>query len=211
MLIDHTAVALMKKTGCGLLAAWPGRARLYVYMRTLGRAAFPIFCFLLIEGYLHTKSVRKYAGSLFLFAILSEIPWNLIHADRLLWMPSQNVYFTLLFGLLGIWVLDTVPRVRQRALGLLGLLGISWVFHADYGCIGFACILLMYLLRENRLYQAVLGACVLSPGAILAAPAILLYNGSRGFIHGKGKYLFYAAYPGHMVILWLLQHSFGIW
>ena len=79
---------------------------------------------------------------------------------------------------------------------------------ADYGLGGFAFILVMYLLREEKILQAVVGTCIESGGwaAGLAFIPINLYNGKRGFIRGKVmKYAFYAAYPVHIMIIYLIR------
>lgn len=211
MLVDHTASALLRQADWGILTVGTHGIRLYPYMRALGRIAFPIYCFLLVEGYVHTRSVRKYAGTLLCFALISELPWNLLHADQLFYLHSQNVFFTLILGLIGIVVIDRAKGKGFQLLCVSALLAVSFVLKADYGSTGFCFILIMFLLRENRGLQAVIGAGILSPYAGLAALPIWLYNGKRGYIQGFGKYLFYAVYPAHMMILWILQHRLGIW
>ena len=213
MLVDHTASVLLRDDYT-VVFSYAGRAvYLYELMRRVGRISFPIFVFLLVEGFLHTRNIKRYAGTLLVFALLSEIPWNLEHTGRL-WMPgSQNVLFTLLLGLLGIWVLRDAQGPWKKAGLLLGLLLASMVLRADYGTTGFGFILLMYLLRDQQLPQAVVGSCFLdSPlRSGLAFIPISLYNGKRGFI-GKGwlKYLFYLAYPAHMLILfWIRKTTIG--
>ena len=93
-----------------------------------------------MEGFVHTRSVKRYAGKLLLFAVLSEIPWNLTHSGNFLY-GGQNVMFTLLFGLLGLWVIrDFQGDPQKQSAFLLGLLALSVVFRADYGCAGFGFI-----------------------------------------------------------------------
>ncbi|MBO4359857.1 MAG: TraX protein [Eubacteriaceae bacterium] len=210
MLIDHTAVFLMQNNTTVLLRVSGYTLTLYTLMRTIGRISFPIYAFLLAEGYLHTRDVRQYSLNLLLFAILSEIPWNLEHTGTYLYPSSQNVFFTLFLGLAGIWVMDRFrDDIRRQAPLLLGLLLMTFLIKSDYGCRGFAFILLMYLLRDSRLHRAVVGSCILSSTwkAGLAFIPISLYNGKRGFVKGDLlKYFFYAVYPLHMLVIYYIRY-----
>lgn len=213
MLVDHFASILMEDTYITIFRFGERTVDLYEMMRIIGRISFPLFAFLLVEGFLHTRNVRRYAGDLLLFALLSEIPWNLAHSGRLI-HGGQNVLFTLLFGLLGQWVIrDYQGDRRKKAALLAGLLILSIVFRADYGCNGFGFILMLYLLREQKLYRAVVGCCVLPARWIagLAFIPISLYNGRRGFIRSKPlKYMFYLIYPVHLLALyWIRRTTIG--
>lgn len=90
MLIDHVASYLIPQKWV-LFTVFGYDVRLYRLMRNLGRWAFPIFAVLLIEGFLHTHSRLKYGISLAAFALISEIPWNLVHTGTLLYQ-GQNVF-----------------------------------------------------------------------------------------------------------------------
>ena len=175
-------------------------------MRLVGRIAFPIFAFLLVEGFVHTSNRRRYGISLFLFALLSELPWNLVHTGT--WhYSSQIVFFTLLLGYLGICSIEYL-KGRRRVLALVGLLVGSILLRADYGCSGYGFILLLYVLRSQPLLQAVIGSCVLGSRWVagLAFIPINMYNGRRGFIQGRwSKYLFYVFYPLHLLVIYFLQ------
>lgn len=177
-------------------------------MRAIGRVAFPLFAFLLVEGFVHTRSRFRYGLNLLIFALLSEIPWNLVHAGTWLY-PRQNVFFTLFLGLLGMCAIERYKEDAKRLLAsLLGLLVVSVLLRADYGCTGYGFILLLYVLRDQRILQAIIGCCIL-PGKWIAGAAFIpisLYNGQRGFVKGKfAKYLFYAFYPLHLLVIYLLR------
>ena len=180
----------------------------YFLMRAFGRLAFPIFAFLIVEGFVHTRNRFKYGRNLLLFALISELPWNLIHAGT--WHYStQNVFFTLFLGYMGLCCMSYWKEVpMKKVVGLLLLLAVSFKFRADYGYRGFAFILMLYALRDSLLLKSVIGCCML-PGAWMPGLAfipIALYNGKRGFIQGVwGKYCFYAFYPVHLLILYLCK------
>lgn len=181
-----------------------------VLMRMIGRLALPLFCFLIVEGFIHTRSRRRYGINLAVFAVLSEIPWNLVHCGKL-FFPAQNVFFTLLLGYLGLCAIEYFKqRKGAMAAALLGLLVVSVFLRADYGCFGYGFILLLYALREHKLLQAVIGCCVLPSRWIggLAFIPINMYNGERGFVRGPvWKYAFYLFYPLHLLAIWWLARG----
>ena len=122
MAIDHFASAIVRYADVPLFTALGHTIDLYPTLRIIGRLSFPIYAFLLVEGFLHTSNTKKYARDLLIFALISELPWNLEHTGTLLF-SSQNVMFTLLLGLLGIWAIrDWQDQPRRLALSLLGLL-----------------------------------------------------------------------------------------
>ena len=213
MFADHFASVMLEDTYITLFRFGERTVDLYEMMRIIGRISFPLFAFLLVEGFLHTRNVRRYAGDLLLFALLSEIPWNLEHSGRYMY-GGQNVLFTLLFGLLGLWAIrDYQGSGRKKAALLTGLLILSVVFRADFGCSGFGFILMLYLLREQKLCRAVVGSCFL-PSRWIAGIAFIpisLYNGRRGFIGSKPlKYAFYLVYPVHLLVLyWIRRTTLG--
>jgi len=208
MLIDHSAVVFYPLLKTELFTLGATQVTVYYLLRTIGRIAFPTYVFLLTEGYQHTRNRKRYALNLLIFALLSEIPYNLIHQGTLLYR-SQNVFFTLFLGFLGIWVLDRFrEEQKKQLLLLLGLLVVAIFAKADYGWLGFGFILAVYLLREMPVAQAIVGSCFLASQrcAGLAFLPINLYNGKRGYIHGPVlKYLFYAIYPVHLLLLWYLR------
>lgn len=211
MLIDHLAAFLWfdRPEFQTVLFTLHGHSISWLLLlRMVGRLAFPLFAFLLVEGFLHTRNRRRYGWSLFILALISEIPWNLVRSGTLLY-PRQNVIFTLLLGYLGLCALEYFrDNRRYQALSVLGLFVVAFFARADYGYVGYAFILLLYSLRNHEAVRAVVG-CAALPSTVIAGMAfvpITLYNGKRGFIKGPVlKYLFYAFYPLHLLVIWLLR------
>ncbi len=209
MFIDHVGVHLVDQSII-LLQVGAYKLTLYHLMRDLGRFAFPIFCFLLIEGFLHTRSKVRYGISLAVLAVISEIPFDLEHNGTLFY-SGQNVFFTLLLGYLGLCAIN---RFREKPLFafllLLGLTVVSYYLSADYWVQGFAFIILLFALREQKLLR-IFTAFLLNNFrfVLLAFLPIALYNGKRGFIRGAFlKYLFYVIYPLHIFIIYLIKLNY---
>ena len=211
MLIDHIGAVLlsMYQPAQKILFTLFGREyTVYLIFRDIGRAAFPIFCFLLLEGFRHTRSRFLYGRNLLLFALLSEIPWNLMFTNTLRY-ERQNVFFTLFLGYLAFCAIEYFQtRPSMQLLCILGLLVVSIFLKADYGWRGYIFLLIMYYMRDDKPGQAILGSCWLyyEWRASFAFLSINLYNGKRGFIRGKSaKYFFYWFYPVHIIGLVILR------
>ena len=206
MLADHTGLALFPRIGV---------------FRCVGRLAFPLYCFLLVQGYIHTRDVRAYARRLLLLAILSEIPFDLLIFGRVSCTVEQNVLFSLLLGLAAVWIVDRYEsEPAKAALGTLLVFMLSMLARVSYGWLGVALCLWFYKLRRSRVRQAL---CILpiegvyclslalsgveqswvlvSLCAMLSAVPVLLYNGKPGLRNRLISFLFYAAYPLHIVAL----------
>lgn len=206
MLIDHVAAFLLSGTNIVLFELLGRSVDLYTLMRYVGRISFPIFAFLLVEGYLHTSDKKRYGANLLTFALISELPWNLVHSGRLFY-GSQNIFFTLFLGVLAIWAFESF-RGKHQIMMLLAVMLCALGLGADYGFRGVGFVLMLYVLRQQRLLRAVLGTCTLSGGwmAGLAFLPIEMYNQKRGFIRGKvWKYAFYTIYPVHLFLLYLIR------
>ena len=176
-------------------------------LQMFGRFAFPIFVFLLIEGFLHTRNGKQYGISLFVLALLSEIPFNLMVGHTLL-LPKQNVMFTLLLGYLAMCSLEYFKDKPVVSLAILvALFMVSRYMQADSRTAGFIFILLMYGLRKEKILQCI-ATPVLLPMKLMVFLSLLLtcmYNGERGFIKTPFlKYCFYAFYPVHMLVIYFL-------
>ncbi len=211
MIIDHIGVVIIKSIPSALkpiMTLGTRQISLYALFRIVGRIAFPLYVFLLVEGFLHTHDRKKYGINLLAFAVISEIPWNLEHTGTLLY-KEQNVFFTLFFGYVGICCYERFKDDNlKKLLSLSALFAIAFVFKADYGAIGYSFILFMYIMREDKITKSLIGSCFFSlqPVILMSFLLMSLYNGERGFIKGKVlKYLFYIAYPLHVFVLYLIK------
>ena len=190
----------------------------YTAMRTIGRIAFPIFCFLLVEGFLHTHDVKKYALRLGAFALISEIPFDLAFNSRVLEFQYQNVFFTLFIGLITMIAYHAVEKKEEWHPALRGLLyaiiivagmALAWLLKTDYAEKGVFCIMVLYMFRKKKTNQMLAGCLSFfwETAALLAFIPIAFYNGKRGW---NMKYFFYIFYPAHLLLLYLICCLMGI-
>lgn len=126
------------------------------WLTCIGRLAFPIFAFMLVEGYFHTKNLKKYVGRLFLFAVLSEIPFNLAMGSSVLYPIHQNVLWSFLISLglihwnekvkrtKKIWVQILVGCVTVLLGYIIGILTMVDFYHA-----GILTVLVFYFFRQR--------------------------------------------------------------
>lgn len=208
MVIDHVALYLMEQ---GTL--------LYETMRCIGRIAFPVFAFLIAEGFIHTRSRYRYFFTLLGFAVISEIPWYLLNGTD----GTHNVMFTLALGVATLMVLENLLQ-RSLILGFLWTLGMagfaSWT-GVDYEWRGILVIVISYLYNtyahsfpSSRCMQFFCTFALMMHygviGAIMACMVIYLYDGTRGFVQGSiAKYGFYAFYPVHFILfIQICERSF---
>ena len=209
MVIDHCAYYLMD-----------GNTMAYDVMRCFGRIAFPVFAFLVAEGFAHTRNRMRYFISLLLFAAVSEVPWYLLNgADG-----THNVMFTLA---LGVSALAVFERLREhRILCCFFILLTAWLatwLGTDYEWRGVLLIVVYYLFGIIRsmntpiILRRMMQLLFVFPlmmhygiiGALLACAVIFLYDGTRGFIHGNvAKYGFYAFYPVHLITILIINMSY---
>lgn len=176
MLVDHMAYLFI---GVGMLTPAlqageevPALFLLYRVLRAIGRMAFPVFCFLLVEGFLHTKSRRRYAIRLGIFSLISEIPFDLLTSGTRLFVDwsSQNVMITLFLGLLMMEVLERLDIRKKNILDqgrnyssgifqleLMAQLFVifffcvaAWIVRCDYDYTGIMLIAIFYWFRWDR-------------------------------------------------------------
>lgn len=199
MVIDHIGLSL-----------FPGE----MAWRIIGRLSFPIYCFLIVEGFYHTRDIKKYITRLAIFAFISEVPFDLLVNKAIIDITSQNVFFTLLIGLLTIYGMNmTINEFKKSCILVIGML-VSIVLFTDYTCYGVILIYLFYHMRDNRLVACIIAALMgmvmgrIQMYAGIAMIPIMLYSGRKGpdiADNAVVKYGFYIIYPVHLLLLWLLK------
>ena len=187
--------------------------RLDMVLRFTGRLAFPLFCFLLVEGFVHTHNVKGYLGRLLLFGLISEVPFDLAFFRTPFAPQHQNVYWTLALGVLAMAGLKRFEKEN----GLPGWQGLVWAggcaalalaANTDYHAIGVLIICTLYLTRADRKRQCLAGA-VLFLFELTAPQAFVLvwfYNGQRGACSPLLKKAFYWFYPVHLLVLAMITN-----
>ncbi len=169
MLVDHAGAILFPE------AMW---------MRCVGRLAFPIYCFLLVEGFCHTKDVNAYLKRLFVFALVSEVIFDYAFMGTFVYFGHQNVFFTLSISLFLLKMLKEEQRYPVQAAYLVGAALAAELLCMDYGAGGVLTVLFFYRFRGNKpmlalsvgLLHVLLWGSV-QGYAVLALIPIFLYNG----------------------------------
>ncbi len=198
MVIDHIGYIFL-----------PVGTTYYEIARGIGRISFPIFCFLIVQGFFHTRSHINYLIRLLIFALLSEIPFDLAFHKTLFYWGSQNVFITLALGLFAIFCLEEMNNRRIYVLPLILTFIIAYFSHCDYGIGGVLLICVFYITRHNPGIMILLFGLVLylfyQPSelyGLFALIPILSYNKKRG---PAAKMIFYWFYPMHLLVLYGLS------
>ena len=214
MLIDHANKALLYPNLTG------GRLNvLSDVFDILGRIAFPIFAFLLVEGYFRTRNKWKYLGTILLFGVISEVPFDMFATAEYYDKNWNNVMFTLALMLVTIWIIDVLKEKINsvhKAFWFLASIpvliagvGLSMYFSVDYDYHGILIAYFFYLFHGRELLS--IPFCYASmfkePWALLGYGFVLTYNGKRGKQYKLVNYLFY---PVHLLILGIIRMKFGI-
>lgn len=142
MLMDHLWATLL-----------PARE----WLTCAGRVAFPIFAFMAVEGYFHTRSFKKYILRMLLFAVLSEIPFDLMYGGTWFYPVHQNVLWTFLLGLLGVWLMEQVRKKGKTwmyllvcVLVVLAGLVLGTLCMVDYYGVGVLTVFVFYFLHGRK-------------------------------------------------------------
>lgn len=222
MLIDHISQSAMlyEPWGVGfggLFNFWlePRGQMIASIMVLLGRIAFPIYCFFLVQGMFLTKDYRKYIGRLLTFGLVSELPFDFALFHGFTWQ-HQNVFFTLALGALMVLFLEKIRQhPKNTVLGLamnffviLGFVFLAEFLRTDYGSAGIIAILAFYIFHFSRIKTVLMGLIGFSFEAVLYGTVYLsliliyFYNGKKGRMN---KYFFYLFYPVHLGLIYLMR------
>lgn len=212
MLIDHIGIIFFSDVNL---------------FRIIGRVAFPIYCFLLTEGFAHTHDKRKYGLRLLIAAAVSEIPYDLASFGQII--PARcSVMVTLLLGFAALWLAEHVQPSCKGVL-FMGLMALCVLaadrVRSDYGGRGVLMVLLFAAtadLPRKNLWRFTLFVplCFWMRGfsvklwglsvpvelfAVLSLPFIACYNGKKRSHSAAVSRIFYGFYPGHLLALYLLK------
>lgn len=201
----------------------------YNFLRAVGRLSFPIFAFLLTEGYVHTKSFSKYFLRLLVLALISEVIYDYVFYGSFIYLEANNIFFTLALGLLTLWLLDKsrtlVKKYFKEKIDLTIILPITYLLiivvmgliaeflNFSYGMLGILVISFFYLFKKNfplTVLSVSLSTLILGDTmqyfSLLSLILIYFYNKKLG---KKCKVFFYLYYPLHILVLGVIRMLIG--
>ena len=215
MVIDHLAIAFP--------VYFP------IVFRAIGRLAWPIFAFLVAEGFRHTKSQEKFLMRLFIFALISEIPYDLVMGNEINFFANTNIFYTLFLGGFSIFLFEKLKtRYTMQTMAVIGAIFpavlLAEFLTVDFGSMGVLFVFVMYAIQPKNIRLVAMSGFALAqfiplvmaysmgfeirpayllmiPFALVTVPLVAFYNGERGLNAKWTKWLFYIAYPAHLVVL----------
>ena len=224
MLIDHIGYEIVYPilfVSAPALLRPDGAYRLYLFCRSVGRIAFPIFAFLLVEGIYHTRNRKRYALRLAVGALLSEIPFNLVVSGRVFW-HQQSIMVTLLLGFGAVICMEKCRNPAWKPVAAVPFALAAEVLMADYGWAGVVLIAMFALSRDAygknlmRFFAMVIlfhympsyifeigGFSV--PMQVLGSLSMIFiaaYDGRKLTGSKAAQWAFYLFYPVHLLLLW---------
>lgn len=218
MLIDHFGAAIVPAL------AIDNMADVYYVCRIIGRMAFPIYCFLLVEGMRHTRNAGKYILRLAIGILLAELPFDLLFEGGFSW-AYQSVMVTLTLGAVMVFLMQKTDKKVLQALIAVPFAVLAELAKCDYGGWGIAMIALFAIVEQLPLQILLLGALsVLMPSAMVALGGmsisvqmfsilgmlpIYFYSGEKLTDSRAVQWCFYLFYPLHLLILWIILAVIG--
>jgi len=195
-----------------------------MWPRMIGRLAMPIFSFFIAEGFSHTRDKKKYLCRLGIFALISEIPFDLAFEGKI-GFSHQNIMLSFFLAVVALMLYDWIQggtkseenhaSIGKTVLGVIAVAAIatlSLLLRADYTIFAVIAVFLFYVLRQKHpLVRTGVGVAFLALTRTvgyycttgLSFIPLAMYNGKKG----KGlKWLFYGFYPGHLLLLAAIKH-----
>lgn len=194
-----------------------------LWPRMIGRLAMPLFAFCITEGYIHTSDKKKYLIRMGVFALVSEVPFDLAFEGKVS-LNHQNIMLTFFMSILALMLFDLIRGKKNEDTGrysigktilgslvIIGTAAVAILIKADYTIFAVISVFLFYLFKDTKHFiRTGVGVAFLALTRTmgyycttgLSIIPLLLYNGKKG----KGlKWLFYAFYPGHLLLLYLIK------
>ena len=194
MLIDHVGAVLLPQ---------------FEILRIIGRLAFPIYAYTLVQGFQYTRNLKKYLLRLGALALISEIPFDLAFFRTIFEPGHQNVFFTLFLGILMLALMTGTSSKVKQMLCVLGIMVLSELLCTDYSSMGILMIFWFYQNRNQNVMQyigiTVINVFLMGGTQMYAALALIpiyFHNRKEG---PKSKLFFYGFYPIHLIGLYLIS------
>ena len=207
----------------------------FIVMHLIGRFTMPTMCFLMAEGFYHTRSHRQYATRLLIFACIAQVPFSYLTTGNLfitrIGPGTFNVLFCLLAGFCALW---TIKSSKNKAIKIVSVtLCIALSAFCDWPIFGVLWILAFGLNRDSfkrKVLWFAVFALIMVPSAValgggdlrdlvqasvfLTLPLLYLYNGKRAGGSAPAwltnKWIFYVFYPAHIAVIGFLSHGLGL-
>lgn len=200
-------------------------------LRAIGRPAFPIFAFLLAEGFYKTKNRKNYFVRLLILAIVSEPIFDYVLHQKIPYWFQQNVIFTFLLAFCAMTLIEKInkDRVKTTIIFFASMI-VGFLTMIDYNYIGIPMVLTFYLFKEKTKLNLIAQISIITilslllggqtlftieqikiPDEILSLLALIpiwLYTGKQGLYNKWVKYFYYAFYPTHLAIIYLVSSFF---
>jgi len=201
-----------------------------ILFRIVGRISFPLFCWLIANGAVHTKNIKKYLVRLLLLAIASQPFFYLANSTSYNVSPFKlNVVFTLFIGLFVVFCLKNLKNIFLRFGIILFFAQISNLINSEYGAMGVFSMAFFYLFYKNTVYMLVFQVLIYSTSVfwqifpyinqinfldindykyfvqMFCLAALFLIAGHNWVKGREVKYFFYIFYPLQYFVIYIIQ------
>lgn len=211
MIIDHIGAVILQKFYTYNIH------KIYILCRFIGRISFPIFAFCLVEGFIYTSNRKKYFIRLLIFALISEVPYDLALNNSIFELRNQNILFTFTLALLELIILDKINIKRNHTnikiilfnlIIIIFFMIVTDIINCDYSFIAILIITITYFFYKKRNCAMLIDSLILilwdniEITTLLSCFFIYLYNGKQG---NNKKAFYYLFYPIHLFILFIIS------